>query len=154
MREFPNLGSLGVGPGKRRLLSVLLNTTSMNARADESQKLLNWGFTAFDDVRLFQAGQIIVAVPVWKGSTREVKLGAGGAVIVSVPAGEATKLQTRVERTDPLIAPLAAGQRVGTLKVNLASGVTVAERPLQVLEAVPQAGFFGRLWDAIRLWIK
>jgi len=154
VREFPNLGSVGAGPGKRRLLSVLLNTTSMNARADESQKLLNWGFTAFDDVRLFQAGQIIVAAPVWKGSTREVNLGAGGVVIVSVPAGEATKLQTRVERTDPLIAPLAAGQRVGTLKVNLASGATVAERPLQVLDAVPQAGFFGRLWDAIRLWIK
>ena len=153
-REFPNLGSVGAGPGKRRLLSVLLNTTSMNARADESQKLLNWGFTAFDAVRLFQAGQVIVAAPVWKGSAREAKLGAGGAVIVSVPAGEAAKVQTRVERTDPLIAPLDAGQRVGTLKVNLASGATVAERPLQVLDAVPQAGILGRAWDAIKLWIK
>ena len=84
----------------------------------------------FDAVRLFQAGQVIVAAPVWKGSAREAKLGAGGAVIVSVPAGEAAKVQTRVERTDPLIAPLDAGQRVGTLKVNLASGATVAERPL------------------------
>ena len=154
VREFPNLGQLGAGPGQRRLLSVLLNTTSMNARADESQKLLNWGFTAFDAVRLFQAGQIIVAAPVWKGSAREANLGAGPAVIVSVPAGEAAKLQTRVERTDPLIAPLAAGQRVGTLKVNLASGATVAERPLQVLDAVPQAGILGRAWDAVRLWIK
>ena len=153
-REFPNLGAQGTGPGKRRLLSVLLNTTSMNARADESQKLLNWGFTAFDAVRLYPAGQAIVTAPVWKGAAREAKLGAPSAVIVSVPSGEAAKLQTRVERTDPLIAPLVAGQPVGALKVNLASGATIAERPLQVLEAVPQAGVLGRAWDAIRLWIR
>jgi D-alanyl-D-alanine carboxypeptidase (penicillin-binding protein 5/6) len=91
---------------------------------------------------------------VWKGAAREAKLGAPSAVIVSVPSGEAAKLQTRVERTDPLIAPLVAGQPVGMLKVNLASGTTIAERPLQVLEAVPQAGVLGRAWDAIRLWIR
>ncbi len=153
-REYPNLAAVGASVGKRRLLSVLLNTTSMNARADESQKLLNWGFTAFDAVRVFQAGQIIVAAPVWKGAAREAHLGAGGAVIVSVPSGEAAKLRTLVERTDPLIAPLATGQRVGTLKVNLSSGATVAELPLQVLDGVPQAGILGRTWDAIRLWIK
>ncbi len=133
---------------------MLLNTTSMNARADESQKLLNWGFTAFDTVRLFEAGQAIVTPQVWKGAVREARLGAPGPVFVTVPAGEAAKLQTKVERTDPLVAPLAKGQRVGTLKVGLASGAAVAEVPLLVLDGVEQAGFLGRAWDAIRLWIK
>jgi serine-type D-Ala-D-Ala carboxypeptidase (penicillin-binding protein 5/6) len=153
-REFPNLAASGTGGGKRRLLSVLLNTTSMNARADESQKLLNWGFTAFDAVRLFEAGQAIVTPPVWKGSVREARLGAPGPVFVTVPAGDGAKLRTVVERTDPLIAPLAKGQRVGTLKVSLSSGLAVAEVPLQVLDAVEPAGLLGRAWDAFRLWIK
>ena len=75
-------------------------------------------------------------------------------MFVTVPSGEGAKLRTLVERTDPLIAPLAKGQRVGTLKVSLASGAAVAEVPLLVLDAVEPAGFFGRAWDAIRLWIK
>jgi len=75
-------------------------------------------------------------------------------VFVAVPRGEGGKLQTQVERTDPLVAPLVKGQRVGTLKVSTTAGVAVAEVPLVVQEAVPLAGIFGRAWDAIRLWIK
>ena len=153
-REFPNLAASGNGGGKRRLLSVLLNTTSANARADESQRLLNWGFTAFETVRLFEADQAIVSPQVWKGSSAEAKLGTTGAVFVTVPKGDAAKLQTRVERTDPLVAPLAKGQRVGTLKVSLANGGAVTEVPLLVQEEVPLAGILGRAWDSIRLWIK
>jgi len=153
-REFPNLAPTGAGGGKRRLLSVLLNTTSMNARADESQRMLNWGFTAFDTVRLFEAGQAIVSPQVWKGSVREARLGSPGPLFVTVPKGDAAKLQTKVERTDPLVAPLAKGQRVGTLKITLASGAPVAEVPLLVLADVEQAGILGRAWDSIRLWIK
>jgi D-alanyl-D-alanine carboxypeptidase (penicillin-binding protein 5/6) len=145
-REFPN--------GKRRLLSVVLNTTSMEARATESQKLLNWGFTAFDALRLFEGGKPIATPQVWKGTVNEAKLGAAGSVFVTVPKGEGPKLQTQIERTDPLVAPLEKGQRVGTLKVATAAGQAVAEVPLVVLEPVEQAGIFGRAWDAIRLWIK
>ena len=152
-REFPNLGTTG-GAGKRRILTVVLNTTSMEARANESQKLLNWGFQAFDTVRLFDDGKAIVTTPVWKGKEREAKLAAAGAVFVSVPKGEGGKLQTKVERTDPLVAPLAKGQRVGTIKVATAAGTPVIEVPLIVMEGVEQAGIFGRAWDAIRLWIK
>ncbi len=153
-REFPNLGATGEGPGKRRLLSVVLNTGSMQARANESQKLLNWGYQSFDTVRLFSKGQSIVTVPVWKGKAAQVGLGADGAVFVTVPKGEGARLQTRVERTDPLVAPLAAGQKVGAVKIATAAGAPVAEVPLIVLEAVPQAGILGRAWDAMRLWIK
>jgi D-alanyl-D-alanine carboxypeptidase (penicillin-binding protein 5/6) len=153
-REFPNLGADGKGPGKRRILTVVLNTTSMEARAGESQKLLNWGFQAFDTVRLFGDAKPIVEPQVWKGKVPVAQLGAAGGLFVSLPKGEGGKLQTKIERTDPLVAPLAKGQRVGTIKVLTASGAPVLDVPLVVLEAVEQAGIFGRAWDAIRLWIK
>jgi D-alanyl-D-alanine carboxypeptidase (penicillin-binding protein 5/6) len=153
-REFPNLGTTGDGPGKRRLLSVVLNTASMEARANESQKLLNWGYQAFDTVRLFEQGKPMATVPVWKGKSNEVRLGAPGAVFVTVPKGEGARLQTRLERTDPLVAPLTAGQSVGALKVSTAGGAAVTAVPLVVLDEVPEAGMIGRAWDAVRLWIK
>lgn len=153
-REFPNLGTTGEGVGKRRLLSVVLNTSSMEARANESQKLLNWGYQAFDTVRLFEQGKAMATVPVWKGKANEARLGATGAVFVTVPKGEGAKLQTRLERTDPLVAPLAAGQTVGALKVATAAGTPVTSVPLVVLDEVPEAGLIGRAWDAVRLWIK
>ncbi len=153
-RDFPNLAAAGAGGGKRRLLSVVMGAASMNARANESQKLLNWGFQAFDTVRLFEANKAVVTVPVWKGKANDAQLGSAAAVFVSVPKGDGAKLQTKVERTDPLVAPLTQGQRVGTLKVSTPSGTVVAERPLVVLSAIEQAGIFGRAWDAMRLWIK
>jgi D-alanyl-D-alanine carboxypeptidase (penicillin-binding protein 5/6) len=153
-REFPNLGPGGTSPGKRRILTVVLNTTSMEARANESQKLLNWGFQAFDTIRLFDDTKPIATPQVWKGQSRDAKLGTQGGLFISVPKGEGGKLQTKIERTDPLVAPLAKGQRVGTIKVTTASGAPVTDVPLVVLEPVEQAGIFGRAWDAIRLWIK
>jgi D-alanyl-D-alanine carboxypeptidase (penicillin-binding protein 5/6) len=145
-REFPN--------GKRRLLSIVLGTASREARAAESQKLLNWGYTAWDGVRLLEAGKPALQVPVWKGAQPTASLGAAGAVYVTVPKGEGDKLKTVVERTDPLVAPLAQGQRVGTLKVSTQGGVSVANVPLVVQAPVAQAGLLGRAWDSIRLWIK
>ena len=153
-RSFPNLGADGKSPGMRRILSVVLNTTSMQARADESQKLLNWAFQAFDAVRLFDDQRPIVTPQVWKGVATEAKLGAAGGLIVTVPKSEGSQLQTKIERLDPLVAPLAKGQRVGTIKVTTRTGTPVVDVPLVVLEAVPQAGILGRAWDALRLWIK
>jgi len=153
-REFPNLGANGSGPGKRRLMAVVLDTTSMEARANEAQKLLNWGYIAFDTVRLFDDGKPIVTPPIWKGKVNEARLGAAGGVFVTVPKGEAGKLQTKIERTDPLVAPLAKGQRVGTIKVSSAGGAPIVDVPLVALEPVEQAGVFGRAWDSLRLWIK
>jgi serine-type D-Ala-D-Ala carboxypeptidase (penicillin-binding protein 5/6) len=154
VREFPNLGQGAAAPGKRRLLSVLLNTTSMQARADESQRLLNWGFQAFDTVRLFDDAQPLATPDVWKGKAAQAKLGAAGGLFVTIPKGDSVKLQTSIERSEPLVAPLARGQRVGSVKVSTASGQSVVEVPLVVLEPVEQAGVLGRAWDSIRLWIR
>jgi D-alanyl-D-alanine carboxypeptidase (penicillin-binding protein 5/6) len=147
VRDLPN--------GKRRLLSVVMGAASRDARAAESQKLLNWGWQAWDAVRLFDAGKSVATVPVWKGTVAQASLGVGaGAVFVTVPRGEGAKLRTLIERTDPLVAPLAQGQRVGTIKVVNAAGAPLATLPLQVLEPVPLAGMLGRAWDALRLWIQ
>jgi len=139
--------------GERRLLSIVLGASSANARATESQKLLNWGYTAFDSVKLFDEGQPVATPEVWKGQASTIQIGQPKAIVVTVPAGSAGKLKTEVVRQDPLVAPFTKGQAMGTLKVTL-DGQAVAEVPLVALEAVEQAGFFGRLWDAIRLWIK
>ena len=158
-RDFPNLASPGAAAGtpgatgSRRLLSIVLGATSENARANESQKLLNWGYTAYEGVRLFDAGQAVVEPMVWKGSQRTVKLGRPQAVIVAVPAGSAGKLKTQVSRPDPLVAPFVKGQQIGTLKV-LSGDQPLVDIPLLALEAVEQAGVLGRAWDAIRLWIQ
>ena len=145
-RDFPGVGS-------RRLLSVVLGAASENARANESQKLLNWGYTAFDAVKLFEAGQAVATPNVWKGTASTIKLGRPDAIVVAVPAGSAGKVKTTVVRPDPLVAPFTKGQAVGSLKITLADQ-PLLDVPLVTLEAVEQAGFFGRAWDAVRLWIK
>ena len=147
VRDMPN--------GKRRLLSVVMGTASREARASESLKLLNWGWQAWDAVRLFDAGKPVATVPVWKGKSAEVKLGApGGAVFVTVPKGAGAQMKTVIQRNDPLVAPLTAGQKVGTIQVTTAAGAPVASLPLVVQEPVELAGVLGRAWDSLRLWIK
>jgi serine-type D-Ala-D-Ala carboxypeptidase (penicillin-binding protein 5/6) len=142
------------GIGQRRLLSVVLGTANENARANESQKLLNWGYTAFEAVKLFDANQPVLNAPVWKGKEATAKLGnAVTAYIVAVPTGSASRIKTQVARPDPLLAPLTKGQQVGSLKISIGDQ-PYTEQPLFVLESVDQAGWFGRTWDAVRLWIK
>ncbi len=141
------------GVGQRRLLSIVLGASSENARATESQKLLNWGYTAFDAIKLFDANQAVVTPNVWKGRGSQVKLGRFAPIVVAVPAGAAGRIQTQVARPEPLVAPLNRGQVVGALKVTLDQKPLV-DVPLLVLETVEQAGFMGRAWDAVRLWVK
>ena len=141
------------GVGQRRLLSIVLGASSENARATESQKLLNWGYTAFDAIKLFDANQAVVTPNVWKGQGGQVKLGRFAPIVVAVPAGAAGRIQTQVARPEPLLAPLNRGQAVGALKVTLDQKPLV-DVPLLVLETVEQAGFVGRAWDTVRLWVK
>ena len=145
-RDFPNLQG-------RRQLSVVLGAASENARANESQKLLNWGYTAYEGVKLFDAGKPVATPKVWKGKTAELKLGRAVPIIVAVPAGAAGQVKTEVARPEPLIAPFKQGQAVATLKIKLGEQ-QLAEVPLVALEPVEEAGFLGRAWDAMRLWIQ
>lgn len=144
---------LTAATGSRRLLSIVLGTANENARANESQKLLNWGFTAYEAVKLFDADQSVASSSVWKGVQNSVKLGRSQAIVVSVPVGSASKLVTQVIRSEPLLAPISKGQQLGVLKI-MSGDQAVGEVPLLALEAVEQAGVLGRAWDSIRLWIR
>lgn len=145
-RDFPNLQG-------RRLVAIVLGASSELARANEAQKLLNWGYTAYEGLKLFDANQPVLEPQVWKGTEKTVKLGQPQPIVLAVPAGSAARIKTQVARPDPLVAPFAKGQQVGTLKI-LAGDQVLREVPLVALQAVEQAGIFGRAWDAIRLWIK
>ncbi len=145
-RDFPHVGS-------RRLLSIVLGAANENARASESQKLLNWGYTAFEVVKLFEANQAVVTPEVWKGTQPRAKLGRPQPIVVAVPTGSASRIKTQVARPEPLVAPLAKGQAIATLKISLGDQ-PLMDQPLLALEPVAQAGVMGRAWDAIRLWIR
>jgi len=141
------------GSLQRRLISVVLGTNSDQARTQESQKLLNWGFQNFDTVKLYAKGQAIQSPEVWKGSSSSVKIGFNNDVLVTVPKGVAGKMKPVLERKDPLVAPLALNSKVGTLKM-MVDGKPMMEMPVVALEEVGQASIFGRAWDSMRLWLK
>ena len=145
-REVPGIKS-------RRLLSIVLGASSDISRAQESQKLLNWGYSAFDAIKLFDANQSIIEPVVWKGKNNKVSLGRFEPIVIAVPAGQGNKIKTEVVRPEPLVAPFSKGQTVARLKIRLGEEV-VAEKPLLALAPVEESGVVGRAWDAIRLWIK
>jgi len=135
---------------KRRLISVLLGAASDNLRATESQKLLNYGFQYFETVRLYQKNQAVSNVRLWKGTENRVNVGFRDDLYLSVPKGSLPQLKATIETQQPLIAPIAGGQPVGTMKLTL-NGKPYAELPLLALDPVPLANLFARGWDNIRL---
>jgi D-alanyl-D-alanine carboxypeptidase (penicillin-binding protein 5/6) len=139
--------------GQRRLLSVVLGTASENVRAQESQKLLNFGFQSYDGARLYEKGQTVSTVPVWKGSARVLKAGVAADLSVSIPKGMTDKLKADLVSQQPLLAPISVGQRVGTIRVMLESK-QIGEYPVVALENIAVAGIFGRTWDTVRLWFQ
>jgi D-alanyl-D-alanine carboxypeptidase (penicillin-binding protein 5/6) len=139
--------------GERRLLSVVLGAASDAGRAAESQKLLNWGFQAFDTVQLYQSGKPVSTLRVWKGAAPEVAAGFLADRYVTLPKGRAGDLKLTLEAQEPLLAPVQSGQRVGTVKVGL-DGKPMVEFPLIALADVPPASLFGRAWDSVRLWFR
>ena len=139
--------------GDRRVLAVVLGAASDPARAAEAQKLMNWGFQAFDTVQLYQSGKQVTALRVWKGASPEVPAGFLADRHLTIPKGRSDKLSLTMQADEPLVAPVARAQRVGTVKVAL-DGKPVADFPLIALEDVPLASFFGRAWDTVRLWFR
>ena len=139
--------------GPRRLLSVLLGSTSETMRAQESQKLLNWGFQFFDAVRLYAGGAPLKQIEVWKGTKATLKVGFRSDLVVAAPKGQGEKLKAELLSHSPLVAPVAEGGRVGNLRVTL-DGKLLGEYPVVALEPVDAAGLFGRAWDTLRLWRK
>jgi len=136
---------------QRRLLSVVLGTASDGARASESHKLLNWGFLSFDSVMIQPASQALADVRVWKGSQSTAKAGFADDLAIALPKGYADKVSKEFVAEPRLIAPIEAGQKLGTLKLAV-DGKPFAEYPVIALEKVELGNIFVRILDTIRLW--
>ncbi|MDP2788125.1 MAG: D-alanyl-D-alanine carboxypeptidase family protein [Pseudomonadota bacterium] len=137
----------------RRLLSVVLGARSDAARAMESQKLLNYGFQFFETVKLYPANQTVTSLRLYKGKNSEVKAGFTSDFHVTVPRGAGKRIQAQLITQQPLLAPIARGQRLGTLRLSV-DGAAVGDYPLLALEKIEVAGILGRGWDNILLLFK
>jgi D-alanyl-D-alanine carboxypeptidase (penicillin-binding protein 5/6) len=139
--------------GERRLLSIVLGAISEAARTQESLKLLSHGFQSYDVVRLYAKDQPVSNLKVWKGAASTVKAGFTSDFVVSVPKGFSSRLKTELRSRQPLMAPVAAGQVVGTLTLSF-DGKWYGDYPVVAVETVPVAGIFGRMVDTVRLWFN
>lgn len=139
--------------GDQRLIAVVLGDTSEKQRADDVQALLNWGFRFYETHKLYDANAQVSVQKVWKGASSQVRLGVAEPLLITVPRGRFEALKSSMEVPQNLIAPIAKGQKVGTIKLSL-DGKQIAEAPLVAIEAVDQGGFFRRLWDSLVLWWK
>lgn len=140
------------GTGSRRLIAVVLGAASGNARTQESQKLLHWGYQNFDTVKLYGHGDILATPAVWKGKQKQVKVGFTEDLYVTVPKGQSKKIRQVLEMNSPLLAPIVVGNKLGQVKVMVDNAVVLA-RPIVALENVEQANFFARMLDAAWLWM-
>ncbi|WP_114809378.1 D-alanyl-D-alanine carboxypeptidase family protein [Paraburkholderia kururiensis] len=140
----------GVADASRRLVTVMMGEQREHDRVQDSLKMLNYGYTAYDTVRLYKAGQAIATPRVYKGAADTVEVGVKTDQYITVPKGAADKAKPQIEIASPLIAPIADGQKVGTAKL-VADGKTLTEFPVVALKAVPQAGIVGRVWDSLML---
>ncbi|MDR7068229.1 D-alanyl-D-alanine carboxypeptidase (penicillin-binding protein 5/6) [Pseudoxanthomonas japonensis] len=137
--------------GDQRLIAVVMGSTSEKQRAEDSLALLNWGFRFYETHRLYEPGKAIATQRVWKGQAKDVQLGVAQPMLVSVPRGRYDDLKPTMDVPKTLVAPITAGQAIGTVKVTL-DGKVVAESPLVAITPIEEAGFFRRLWDAFWMW--
>ena len=134
----------------RRLIAVVLHAGSDNGRGVDAQKLLNYGFEAFDTVKLYAGGQPIHTLPVWKGNSNELQAGLPDDYFVTLPRGLFERLKATMESMQPLMAPIRIGDRVGTLRLTF-DGKPFAQRNVVALESVGIANLFIRSWHSLRL---
>jgi len=137
--------------GDQRLITVVMGDSSENQRAVDSQALLNWGFRFYETHRLYEAGKALASPKVWKGDGDVVPVGVAQPLLVSTPRGKYDRLKATMELPTSLVAPIAKGQKLGTVKVTL-DGKVIAQAPLVAVAAVEEGGFFKRLWHELLMW--
>ncbi len=134
-----------------RLISVVMGTNSEEARAQETQKLLSYGFRYYETMDLYGANENLNTVKVWSGTKDELALGTIEPVSVTIPRGQSQALEVTLDLDKTIKAPVAVGDRFGTVNIML-NGEAVAQSPLVALEAVEPAGLFKRLWHSVMLF--
>ena len=141
----------------QRLISVVLGIDSSNRsegfrlREEGNLALLNWGFRFFETHRVYEAGARVADQKLWRGEQDTVALGVEQPLLVTLPRGRYGDLKPTMDVPAELVAPIAKGQAIGTVRLSL-DGKVVAERPLVALEAVPEGGFFKRMSDDFWKW--
>jgi D-alanyl-D-alanine carboxypeptidase (penicillin-binding protein 5/6) len=140
----------GTTDGSRRLVSVMMGEAKEHDRVQDSLKMLNYGYTAYDTTRLYKANQVVATPRIYKGTVDSVQVGVKGDQYITLPKGAADKAKPQIELNDPLVAPLVNGQQVGTAKL-VADGKVLAQFPVVALQPVQQAGVVGRVWDSLML---
>jgi D-alanyl-D-alanine carboxypeptidase (penicillin-binding protein 5/6) len=139
--------------GVRRLTAVVLGTASDNARVQETLSLLHHGFRAFEAVKLYDKGQPLSQLKLYKGAQATAGAGFAEDFVLSLPRGTAERLKTEVLGRQPLIAPVKQGERIATLRLSI-DGRPFGEYPLVAVADVPVAGILGRAWDTVKLWFQ
>ncbi len=136
-----------------RLISVVMGTKSIQARADQSRAIFNWGFANFENAMPYAAGTVLGTPRVWFGKADSVKAGVANDVMLTLPHGDKARLKSEVQLDPAVKAPLAKGAPVGKLTISLDGNVLLTQ-PVVALEPVEEAGFFARLWDHIKLFFS
>jgi len=136
-----------------RLVSALLGSASEESRLTETQALLGYGFRFFETSLVFEGGVPITQVRVWQGESPQLEAGVAEDLYLTVPRGEFKKLATNAVPRSEILAPVVAGQGLGTVTVSL-NGEAVAERPLVALGEVPKGGLWRRMSDYVKLWFE
>ena len=135
-----------------RLISVVLGTGSTGARKNETRSLLNYGFRFFETLDYFSAAEELERPRVWMGTQDYLPVGVADALVLTVPRGKRKTLERVVEVDPDLRAPIALGDRLGTVKV-MAGDELIDQVPLVALQALDENHLFARLWDMILMWV-
>ncbi|WP_449286233.1 D-alanyl-D-alanine carboxypeptidase family protein [Marinobacter sp. PE14] len=134
-----------------RFIAVVMGTNSSEARAQEIQKMLNYGFRYYESERLFRSGQELIEARVWGGQADQLSVGMTGDVYVTIPRGSRNDLESTVDLDSVIKAPIKVGDELGRVKVSY-NGEVLVDQPVLALTEVPEGGFFKRIWDAIKLF--
>ncbi|MBC7182034.1 MAG: D-alanyl-D-alanine carboxypeptidase, partial [Marinobacter sp.] len=134
-----------------RFIAVVMGTNSTDARAQEVQKMLNYGFRYYQSEHLFRAGQELIEARVWGGQSDQISVGMAEDVYVTIPRGSRDSLESTVDLDSVIKAPINMGDELGRVKVSY-NGEVLVDQPVLALSDVPEGGFFKRIWDAIKLF--
>lgn len=135
-----------------RLIAVVVGTPSPKARAADAAALLNYGFRFYETHRLYDVEHPVDKIRLWKGQAQELAIGVRQPLYVTTPRGHRQNLSIKAKVQNMVMAPLAAGQQLGSITVTLA-GTVIREEPLVALQAAPLGSWWRRLVDEIRLMI-
>ncbi len=134
-----------------RLISVVMGTSSEEARAQESQKVLAYAFRYFRTHKLYGSDEILNTAKVWGGIQDQVRLGLDESLAVTIPRGQADELNATMDVDKVIKAPVVKGQEYGAVRVTL-NGEDVVRVPLVAMENVEEGGILKQIWHTIMLF--